>query len=789
MEYILKIIRCAAYSLLTMCIGHILYKLGLLDPIKTNLIPNISIITVDIIIAIITVILTIIYLCVDQPNSIFLIIKRYSEYFYIIIGALEIVMLFKSSKLDFLCQFLPLIEATVLYYLVNLESSKYYDLNIIEKNNKALYVEKPIVGEEYLTIPQKKSFNELVKLIDERKSEDSFNIGLIGPWGCGKSSIINSLIKDLSDSKRDNRYFILKVGVLELNNISNIVSYIQGYIEDLFSRYEISIINKARLLSSLSLVLESKTSVKFGFGYESKNTFLDLEKEQMVLEKQIQRLLKRSKRKNIILIVEDADRMENKDKIFKLMAEFSGIEGFIGIICLDKSNDILIRPQYIQQEECTDSVNKPVGDENLYHDIDKFIHIRVRVDSDSKIYKNEVLTREVLGQYKDWFRKENAYIQLFQKKEDQSLFSMLGSNTVVNISLDRNEYDVLTDIFFAILSHKTQKNLGEYFDELVYLFTLNTIEIRKYFGKRLQKDGKLKNGKEDHGFFGFYYMYINHEFSEHFGMDYLNRIENISNECFSKLLIISKALVEFADDLFMDESTAAELWFKYINKDNQNYKYSPDNEIAESQVGPYLELVFDDDEIKQLSKQISNKNYTLAYNLVKEGIARSLNLLSFSMVLQDFIFYVRDVANNYRCLKMQLREADLLQLNYLDYLMGKWVPRKDIHKYFKDLKKREPIVNELNYSIPSIRSVVDTILFANYIQPHIDSIQTDELNDCRAYFINGKYKDYIVVSKRNKSLEENIYIDIENLKIIEFEQADEQLVEQRNNMVWGTSKF
>ena len=138
---------------------------------------------------------------------------------------------------------------------------------------------------------------------------------------------------------------------------------------------------------------------------------------------------------------------------------------------------------------------------------------------------------------------------------------------------------------------------------------------------------------------------------------------------------------------------------------------------------------------------------------------------------------------------MQLREADLLQLNYLDYLMGEWVPRKEIHKYFNDLKEREPIVNELNYSIPSIRSVVDTILFANYIQPHIDSIQTDELNDCRAYFIKGKYKDYIVVSKRNKSLKENIYIDIENLKVIEFEQADEQLVEQRNNMVWGTSKL
>ena len=39
-------------------------------------------------------------------------------------------------------------------------------------------------------------------------------------------------------------------------------------------------------------------------------------------------------------------------------------------------------------------------------------------------------------------------------------------------------------------------------------------------------------------------------------------------------------------------------------------------------------------------------------------------------LLYDFISYIRSVMNNYRLFKMQIREAELLGLAYLDYLIN-----------------------------------------------------------------------------------------------------------------------
>ena len=49
-------------------------------------------------------------------------------------------------------------------------------------------------------------------------------------------------------------------------------------------------------------------------------------------------------------------------------------------------------------------------------------------------------------------------------------------------------------------------------------------------------------------------------------------------------------------------------------------------------------------------------------------------------LLYDFISYIRSVMNNYRLFKMQIREAELLGLAYLDYLINDWQPTLEIRE-------------------------------------------------------------------------------------------------------------
>ena len=86
------------------------------------------------------------------------------------------------------------------------------------------------------------------------------------------------------------------------------------------------------------------------------NSFVDLEKERILFNDQVRRLLEASKRKNIILIIDDMDRTYHKENIIKLLSEFSSINGLITIVSLNKELN-----------------KKEEGQE--YNELDKYIHI------------------------------------------------------------------------------------------------------------------------------------------------------------------------------------------------------------------------------------------------------------------------------------------------------------------------------------------------------------------------------------------------------------------------------
>ena len=66
-------------------------------------------------------------------------------------------------------------------------------------------------------------------------------------------------------------------------------------------------------------------------------SFIDIEQERSLFANNIQKLLKKSKRKNIIFIIDNIDRIESHEQILQMLSEFTSIKGLISIISVDPS--------------------------------------------------------------------------------------------------------------------------------------------------------------------------------------------------------------------------------------------------------------------------------------------------------------------------------------------------------------------------------------------------------------------------------------------------------------------
>lgn len=143
-------------------------------------------------------------------------IKKHSHFIKITIFTLGIVVISKCFSLIQLSIYI--IEFGAIYLLIEYELNKFFENPLtISETSDSNFIEKPIVGEKNLTLNQRSVLNQLIELVDHRKSTDSFNIGLIGEWGSGKTSITDTLIYELENRNSNKKYFFLKINVMTLN--------------------------------------------------------------------------------------------------------------------------------------------------------------------------------------------------------------------------------------------------------------------------------------------------------------------------------------------------------------------------------------------------------------------------------------------------------------------------------------------------------------------------------------------------------------------------------------------
>lgn len=235
----------------------------------------------------------------SELTEIHILLKKHLLMIKFILICLMIISFYKSYNT--LLMILFMIEFLVVYCLLDYEANKQYTYNFNHQNKMSSFTEQTVIGREKLTNSQRDSYDQLVALINDRKSTDSFNIGLIGDWGSGKTSITDTLIYEL---EKENKYFFLKISALTFNETGNIIEYVKNFFGNLFKRYEIDYYfgdSNVAFLGSLAMLNNSTKSMKEIVESIKGNSFVDLEKERILFNDQVRRLLEASKRKKYYL--------------------------------------------------------------------------------------------------------------------------------------------------------------------------------------------------------------------------------------------------------------------------------------------------------------------------------------------------------------------------------------------------------------------------------------------------------------------------------------------------------
>lgn len=656
------------------------------------------------------------------------------------------------------------------------------------------YKEKSIVGRNNLTKSQKKALDQLINILDKRRISESFNIALIGAWGSGKTSITDTLISELQNRKKsEKRYFILKINTLTFNGTKNIIEYVKKYFYCLFKQYGIVGLNgkeNVAFLSALADMLndtDTKSSVINMLFSRKETCFCDIENERQLFMQRVQKLLYISGRKNIVFVIDDSDRSDIEEQVLKLLSEFSSIDGLISLILLDKKHDINLRKSIdllsIDPGETDDITN------DVYMSIDKYVHIRVRIEDDFHVEYEERIKHQIILENKAVTKKENCYINCDGERNTISLFSFVKDYpTAEFVKQSMNflgNYNILTELFLCNLE-KQDKGFGDYFEGIVLEYLYHSKELLPFIRKML-----LTKPEE----WDFELHRINMVWTNSFGddrFDWLIRLQNNSNQMFWMLyqLIEASEMVGAIESKIQNEIlNFVDLYDYYmITKmpvEDRTWENRKENPVKYSGLDDLEVIVFEKEEIKTINIYIQEKQYEKVKLILVEKIKDVTNFYLISAILNEFMAYLRNIMNNFRTFKMQLREAELLDMNYLDYLIKEWQPTKSLTDNIEKMKKETSALKNLNISYPSLNAYINMVLYTNYISKFDTRFFNGELKNSRLWIMHGERRNIIVISSKQNTQYEFHFLDSQGNIIEDLCEDEIREIQRKNIVVWS----
>ena len=765
MIFIRKLIRCSlliGFCYIFVCVCK---SLSLLEIINKDWITWLEIENMLVIYLGILVVFYIFFIYTkSELTEIHILLKKHLLMIKFILICLMIISFYKSYNTLLMISFI--FEFLLIYCLLDYESSKQYMYDFSQQNGVSNYTEQTVIGKGKLTNNQRRAYNQLENLICKRKSIDSFNIGLIGDWGSGKTSITDTLIYEL---EKENKYFFLKVSALTFNETGNIIEYVKDFFGDLFKRYEIDYYfgeSDVAFLGSLAMLNNNAKSIKDIVESVKGNSFVDLEKERFLFNKQVRKLLEASKRKNIILMIDDMDRTYHQDNIIKLLSEFSSINGLITIVSLNNDD---IGNKIFNHENKDDS-----GKENvIYRELDKYIHVRINLDKGNDIDYDRAVVNQIHQAYQERI-VDLCYFDLNEENDHFSCFDELPGYPMRTIEKDyihTGYYNLLFELFYDNLK-LSNEGFGNYIESLINNFVQNTNElsIDRLDNNSLEEIINIKN------------IVPNQHISIGRWMFRASNIYSLVRECLNVIISQIDLLQSERIEIRRSISTINDMYLYCLKK-------SREKKVTIEKKESIIYMIFNDDEVRKIEKLIKNFDYAEIRNIC----VLKLSIISESIIAQeklnDFMTYLANVISNYRSFKIQLREANIFEKDYLTYQIEQWeiLHGKD-EKYKNMVYNRYFSVLGLDIGIPKVIWLVNSILIQNYILRFGTRFNHGELINSRVYIYHGNNRKVVVISKEDETMENSIFLDITGEMINDISENELVEIKEKNMLVWKANK-
>lgn len=650
--------------------------------------------------------------------------------------------------------------------------------NTLEEKGLELFSEET-AGGSFLSKSQIKAYEQIIEVVDSQEKQESINLALIAGWGKGKTTIINEVIKNLKNRKKtENQYFILEINAVTFEKNADLVEYVNRYFETLFHRYVIKsnfLLGDIPYLTILAELIDEEkgTVIKRGIDNLWKgDKFVDITRERLIFSEQVQRLLRVSKRKNIILIIDDADRRNATNQIKRVLAEFSAIKGIICIVLLSDQNDIRYRPG---SETTGEIIEK-----DTMSDLDKYIHLRIRMDQDKQIENAESIKQYMIMAYKN-VMKGSVKLRGVECPNmlDASILKVNASYSTF-VKGKQLKANALFDLFFENLCVQ-DIHFGTALEEIVIEYFNNCIEVQNYNMSVNELSDEIKKYLlPDVGMqWNMYKVIENEEFT------WIESIESAIGQMLGSMFLVLDALKNNAEKKILKPGELVDL-FQLNALVNDNLMQKAGIHIQMREIIPMLHyrdfttiiyLAFGKD-VDKINKCIKVGDYDTVYMELKNKYQELLNTMVMILTLKDFLIYVRKIMNNYRTLKIQLRESVVLRINYLDYLLEEWSVSEEIIKQVNGYKELFAFKDDVSITSGRLKDYINNMLYTKYILGYGTNNIRERLEKTqrRVVWITCIENDkYIVICLPNEK--ENHYI-IKDMRGNLLEEVSEALMKK-----------
>lgn len=198
------------------------------------------------------------------------------------------------------------------------------------------------------------------------------------------------------------------------------------------------------------------------------------------------------------------------------------------------------------------------------------------------------------------------------------------------------------------------------------------------------------------------------------------------------------------------------------------------------------EFLFSSKDENDIRIFLKNQNYDELKNLLIVKENRSVNFLMLTYLLYDFISYIRSVMNNYRLFKMQIREAELLGLAYLDYLINDWQHTLEIREKINDMKKHTEKYDSISYDWPNLKDFINTVLYSNYLTAFETRFVDGKLTDVKAWILYGAERNLLIITGKNDKLEiqESVF-DTEGIEVQNISEAEKVQINEKVKILYS----